>query len=76
LKGRGANANNKGRDKDAMKALKAFIILLNHGFKDGLGFIGKFQRCFDLTSGCIAMTNEEADELYKSVPIGTKIEIF
>ncbi len=46
-----------------------------HGLKNGLGFIGKFQRWVDWTAGCIAMTNDEVDELYKSVPIGTKILI-
>lgn len=46
-----------------------------HGIQNGLGFVGKFQRLFDWTAGCIALTNNEMDELYNSVPIGTKIEI-
>lgn len=46
-----------------------------HGLKNGLGFIGKFQRWFNWTAGCIALTNKEMDELYKAVKIGTKIEI-
>ena len=46
-----------------------------HGLKNKLGFIGKFHRWFDWTMGCIAVTNEEIDELFATVPIGTKIEI-
>jgi len=46
-----------------------------HGLKNGLGFIGKFHRWFDWTHGCIALTNDEVEELYYNVPIGTVIEI-
>jgi lipoprotein-anchoring transpeptidase ErfK/SrfK len=40
-----------------------------------LGLLGKFQRWYDWTDGCIALTNEEIDELYAAVKIGTPIEI-
>lgn len=46
-----------------------------HGIRNGLGFIAKFQRWYDWTAGCIALTNQEVDELYNNVPVGTKIEI-
>lgn len=46
-----------------------------HGLRNGLGFIGKFQRFLDWTNGCMALTDSEVDELYDSVKIGTKIEI-
>ena len=46
-----------------------------HGLLNGLGFIGKFHRWFDWTSGCIAVTDEEIDELYNAVKINTQIEI-
>lgn len=46
-----------------------------HGLRNGLGFIGKFQRWMDWTEGCIALTNQEVEELYNAVAIGTKIEI-
>ncbi len=46
-----------------------------HGLKNGQGFIGKFQRWYDWTAGCIALTNEEVEELYCTVDVGTKIEI-
>lgn len=46
-----------------------------HGLRNGLGFIGKFQRWYDWTAGCIALTDREVNELYNTVIIGTKIEI-
>jgi murein L,D-transpeptidase YafK len=38
-----------------------------HGLRRGLGFIGKFHRLFNWTAGCIAVTDAEVDELYRSV---------
>jgi murein L,D-transpeptidase YafK len=46
-----------------------------HGLKNGIGFIGKLHRWHDWTLGCIALTNEEIDELYEIAPIGTKVDI-
>lgn len=46
-----------------------------HGLKNGFGYIGKFHRLFDWTAGCIAVTDEEIDELYQSVQNGTSIII-
>jgi len=46
-----------------------------HALRNGLGFIGKFHRSYDWTNGCIAVTNEEVDELYDIVKIGAVIEI-
>jgi murein L,D-transpeptidase YafK len=49
--------------------------ILIHGLHNKLRFLGKFQRWYDWTDGCIALTNEEVDELYMAVKIGTPIEI-
>ncbi|MCB0769980.1 MAG: L,D-transpeptidase family protein [Flavobacteriales bacterium] len=46
-----------------------------HGLPNGRGYIGKLHRQSDWTWGCIAVTDEEVDELYEAVPIGTPIEI-
>ena len=35
-----------------------------HGLRNGYEFIGKFHRWYDWTAGCIALTNQEIDELY------------
>jgi murein L,D-transpeptidase YafK len=46
-----------------------------HGMQNGLGFIGKFHRLMNWTAGCIAVTDDEIDELYNRVEIGTPIII-
>jgi murein L,D-transpeptidase YafK len=46
-----------------------------HGLPNHQGFFGKFHRFKDWTNGCIAVTNKEMDELYKSVEIGISIII-
>ena len=46
-----------------------------HGLKNGRGLLGKFHRLRNWTAGCIAVTNEEMDELYNAVAIGTPIII-
>jgi len=46
-----------------------------HGLPNGRGAIGKLHRLYDWTDGCIAVTNEEVEELWKVVPVGTPIEI-
>jgi len=49
--------------------------VLIHGLHKKLKFTEKFHRWKDWTFGCIALTNNEIDELYKAVEIGTIIEI-
>jgi murein L,D-transpeptidase YafK len=46
-----------------------------HGLHNYLGFIGKFQRWVDWTRGCIAVTDDEIDELYSAVKVGATIQI-
>lgn len=46
-----------------------------HGLPNGYGFLGASHRLKDWTDGCIAVTNEEIDEIWKAVPDGTPIEI-
>jgi len=46
-----------------------------HGLPNGYGFIGASHRLKDWTDGCIAVTNEEIDEIWRAVPDGTPIEI-
>ena len=49
--------------------------IMIHGMKNGLGWIGRFHTFIDWTKGCIAVTNDEIDEIWELVPIGTKVEI-
>jgi murein L,D-transpeptidase YafK len=46
-----------------------------HGLPNGYGAIGRLHLARDWTNGCIAVTNEEIDEIWKLVPDGTPIEI-
>ena len=46
-----------------------------HGLRNGTSLIGKLHRWLDWTQGCAAVTDEEIDELYDAVAIGTPIEI-
>jgi len=46
-----------------------------HGIRNGFGFIGRLHRMFDWTAGCVALTDDEVDELYNRVEIGTPILI-
>ena len=49
--------------------------ILIHGLSPVNHFLGKFSKWIDWTQGCIALTNEEVEEVYEAVPIGCKIEI-
>ena len=46
-----------------------------HGLPNGYGAVGAAHRLKDWTDGCIAVTDEEIDEIWQSVPDGTPIEI-
>jgi murein L,D-transpeptidase YafK len=46
-----------------------------HGLPNGYGWVGSAHRAKDWTDGCIAVTNQEIDEIWSAVPDGTPIEI-
>ncbi len=46
-----------------------------HGLPKGYRFVGAAHRLKDWTDGCIAVTDEEIDEIWAGVPDGTPIEI-
>jgi murein L,D-transpeptidase YafK len=49
--------------------------IMIHGLPNGQGHIGKAHRLTDWTEGCIAVTNEEIEEIWGMVADGTKVEI-
>ena len=49
--------------------------IMIHGLPNGRGFIGPAHRVIDWTLGCIAVTNQEIDEIWNLVPVGTPVEI-
>lgn len=50
-------------------------LIMIHGQKNGLGWLSWVTQNFNWTDGCIAVTNEEMDEIWSLVKIGTPIEI-
>jgi murein L,D-transpeptidase YafK len=49
--------------------------IMIHGIRNGLGWLGSLQQRVDWTKGCIAVTDDEIEEIWRLVPDGTPIEI-
>jgi murein L,D-transpeptidase YafK len=49
--------------------------IMIHGLPNGYGWLGKAHLAEDWTDGCIAVTNEEIDEIWHALAEGTPIEI-
>ncbi|MEX1327220.1 MAG: L,D-transpeptidase family protein [Desulfobacterales bacterium] len=66
-------------EKDKMRANELGVSaggdIMIHGIKNGHTWAGASHAEFDWTKGCIAVTNEEMEEIYKLVPNGTIVEI-
>lgn len=46
-----------------------------HGLGAKWAWVGARHREIDWTDGCIAVTNEEIDEIFPMVPVGTRVQI-
>lgn len=49
--------------------------IMIHGITNGFGWLGAGHRKVDWTIGCIAVTDEEIEEIWAAVPNGTTVEI-
>ena len=49
--------------------------IMIHGLPNGKGWVGAAHRMYDWTLGCIAVTDDEIDEIWNLVPLGTPVEI-
>lgn len=49
--------------------------IMVHGLPNGQGEVGMYHRSYDWTNGCVAVTDEEIDEMWETVPVGTPIRI-
>jgi murein L,D-transpeptidase YafK len=49
--------------------------IMIHALPDGMGLVGASHRLYDWTLGCIAVTDDEIDEIWDLVPVGTPVEI-
>jgi murein L,D-transpeptidase YafK len=46
-----------------------------HGLPADFAYLGALHRKVDWTDGCVAVTNAEIEEIWKLVPVGTRVEI-
>lgn len=49
--------------------------IMIHGLPNGMGSIGSAHLLRDWTEGCVAVTNEEIEEIWRVVPDGTIVDI-
>ncbi len=49
--------------------------IMIHGLPNGMDWVGSAHRLYDWTLGCIAVTDEEIDEIWDMVPLNTPVEI-
>lgn len=49
--------------------------IMIHGLPNGMGWVGRGHLARDWTDGCIAVTDQEIEEIWKLVPNGTPVEI-
>jgi tetratricopeptide (TPR) repeat protein len=66
-----------GKDKKRAKELGVSPggDIMIHGIKNGFSWAGDFHTDVDWTKGCIAVTDEEIEEINKLAPNGTIVEI-
>ncbi len=50
-------------------------MIMIHGQRNGLGWLGGFLQQWDWTDGCVAVTNVAMEEIWRAVPDGTPITI-
>ncbi|MGP4904739.1 L,D-transpeptidase family protein [Psychrobacter faecalis] len=67
------NTTDKARAKS--RGVSAGGDIMIHGQKNGFGALGLLNQQRDWTDGCIAVTDNEMDEIMAAVKVGTSIEI-
>lgn len=68
--------NKKDRAFAKKKGKSAGGLIKIHGLPNGKGKIGKFHLLSDWTAGCIALTDQEIDEIYAATKIGVKVILY
>jgi murein L,D-transpeptidase YafK len=67
--------NDGDRDRACQRGVDPGGDVMIHGLRSGEGHIGHAHRETDWTQGCIAVTDQEMDEIWELVEDGTPIEI-
>ncbi len=68
--------NKKDKAFAKKKGKRAGSLIKIHGLPNGKGKIGKLHLANDWTAGCIAVTDQEIDEIYAATKIGAKIILY
>jgi len=63
------------RERAAQSGVDPGGDIMIHGLPNGFGWLGDIHLVLDWTDGCIAVTDEQMDEIWRAVPDGTPIEI-
>ena len=67
--------NADDRRRAARRRVRPGGAIMIHGLPNGLAALGSAHRLRDWTAGCIAVTDDEIEEIWRMVPNGTRIEI-
>jgi murein L,D-transpeptidase YafK len=67
--------NDADRERAARRGFRPGGDIMIHGLPRGQGSIGAAHRDTDWTEGCIAVTNQEIEEIWRLVPDGTAMQI-
>lgn len=67
--------NDTDRAQASTQGVKPGGLIMIHGMRNHFGFIGRWHRSVDWTDGCIAVTDQEIEEIGRVVKDGTPIEI-
>jgi murein L,D-transpeptidase YafK len=67
--------NAQDRERAATKGVPPGGDIMIHGLPNGLGWLGAIHRSRDWTDGCAAVTNQQIEEIWSLVDIGTRVEI-
>jgi murein L,D-transpeptidase YafK len=67
--------NGEDRSRAAKLGVSPGGAIMIHGLPNGMGGIGAAHRLYDWTLGCIAVTDDEIEEIWNMVPVGTPVEI-
>jgi murein L,D-transpeptidase YafK len=67
--------NSADRDSARRRGVTPGGDIMIHGLPNGLGWLGNLHLARDWTDGCVAVTNEQIEEIWALVEVGTPVEI-
>jgi murein L,D-transpeptidase YafK len=67
--------NAEDRQRAAKLGVPPGGAIMIHGLPNGKGYIRPAHRLYDWTLGCVAVTDDEIEQIWNLVPVGTPVEI-